>query len=147
MTSDQERKLLSPEEKTLVDLIAVHCTPIPLTAAQRVAFDQALTERIARRTRVFFLRPAAAVVATACAALLFWFAAPYQWPFLLDGGEQSGTGKVAREDMLSSAGEATLLTYAYDSPEFYGDEDNGDEESFLPDEYEALAVAFAIPGA
>jgi hypothetical protein len=147
MTSDQERKLLSPEEKTLVDLIAAHYAPPPLTANQRVAFDQALTERIARRTRVFFLRPAVAVVATACAALLFWFAASSQWPYFLDDGEHPGIGEIAQEEMVPSAGEATLLTYAYDSPGFYGDEDEGDEESFLPDEYEALALAFAIPDA
>lgn len=146
MTADQEGKLLSPEEKEFVNRLAAHYTPPPLTPAKRFAFDRALEEQMARRARVSFFRPAA-VMATACAALLVWFAARYQGPYSSQEGEQPGAVVATREESPPSGGEATLLTYAYSDPEFYGDEDDGDEESFLPDEYQALAVAFNLPDA
>jgi hypothetical protein len=145
MTSNHEGKLVSPEEKTVIDRLATHYAPTPMTSARRVAFDRALAERITRRTRVSVLRPVA-VVATAWAAVLIWLTA-YHGPHSPNGGERPATGVVAREGAAQPAGEANLLTYAYYSAEFYDDEGEGEEEGFLPDEYEALVSAFALPDA
>jgi hypothetical protein len=61
--------------------------------------------------------------------------------------EQPGTIVIAREGATHPEGEENLLTYAYYSSELYGDESEEEEESFLPDEYEALVSAFALPDA
>jgi len=143
MTSDHESKLLSPKEKAFVDRLATHYAPTPTTPAQRITFARALEERIARRARVSFLRPVA-VVATACAALLMWLAAPYQGTHLPNEVEHHGAIVVERESTVHREGEENLLTYAYYGPEFYEDEDEGEEVSFLPDEYETLVSALAL---
>jgi len=145
MTSDRENKLLNAEEKDFVDRLAIHYAPTPMTPAQRIAFDRALEERINRRAPVSFLRPVP-VVATVCAALLILLTVPYLPTPSPNGMTQPGTVGPAREGATSPEGEATLLAYAYYSEEFYGEESEG-EEDFLPDEYEALALAFALSGA
>jgi hypothetical protein len=147
MASDHDGRPLSSEEKAFVDRLATHYTPAPMTAAQRTAFARALEERLARRTRLSFLHPFA-VVATACAAFLLWFALPYQGTRAPDRVESPGAGVIAREGAVTSADKENLLTYAYYGRDFYGDEnDDDEEESLLPDEYEALATAFALPDA
>jgi hypothetical protein len=147
MASDHEGKLLSSEEKTFVERLAASYAPTPMTAAQRTAFGQALERRLARRARMSMLRPVA-LVATACAAFLMWLAGPYQGTRIPDGAESPEAVSVAGEGTVPSADEENLLTYAYYSSDFYDDEnDDEDEENLLPDEYEALAAAFALPEA
>jgi hypothetical protein len=141
---ERERKLLSPEEKAFIDHMAIYYAPLPMTPAQRVAFDRALEARLVRQARVYFPRPVA-VLATACAALVLWLAAPYLPLHSPDGMKQLGAPAVSREGTTPPTDEATLLAYAYYSDEFYGEESEKEQESFLPDEYEALAVAFALP--
>jgi len=145
MTSDHESKLLNSEEKEFVQCLATHYTPSPMTLAQQVVFDRALEERIAHRAHPFFFRPIA-VITAACAALLLWFTVPHQSTEVLQGEKQPGTVAVTRGNTTPPESEEELLTYAYYDPDFYGDEnDEGEEEGFLPDEYEALVSAFALP--
>lgn len=144
MTSHSESKLLNAEEKEFVQRLAAHYTPTPMTLAQQAAFDRALEERITRRARPSFFRPVA-LVATACAALLIWFAVPRQGTDV-SHRQQPGTVAVATENPTQPESEDELLTYAYYDPDFYGDEsDEAEEEGFLPDDYEALVSAFALP--
>jgi hypothetical protein len=146
MTSSHENKRLSAEEKAFIDHLAAQYAPSPMTPAQRVTFDQKLAARIARRTHFSLLRPGA-VVATACAALLLWLTMPPQGPDAPEERAQPNTLVVVGEDATSPAGEENLLTYAYYSPEFYEGDDEEEDESFLPEEYEELATAFASPDA
>jgi hypothetical protein len=146
MTSDQENKLLSPEYKKFVDRVANIYTPTPLTPAKRVAFDRALEERLARRIHAPFFRPAA-IVATACAVLLMWLILPHRDTNFSNKEQEPKTVAVTEEEVATPAGEATLLSYAYYNSELYGDESDGEEDTFLPDEYEALVTAFALPDA
>jgi hypothetical protein len=120
-----------------------------MTPTQRAEFDHTLEERLSHSARASFLRPAA-VVATACVAVLVWFTMQRQGAFLPGGEPSSGIAIVAQGDTTTDTEEATLLTYAYYDPEFYGEEseeDSEDDEQFLPDEYEALATALAFPDA
>lgn len=146
MTADRENMRLTPEEEKFVKQLAVQYAPAPLTPEQRAAFDRALGERLACRVRAPFRR-SVAIVAAACAALLLWIAVRDHGPSAPAGKEGPGTVVAGKGEGPPSAGEATLLTYAYDSADFYGDDGEGDEENFLPDEYEALAAAFDLPGA
>jgi hypothetical protein len=138
MTSNHEHKQLSAEEKAFVDHLA--------TPTQRFTFDQKLAVRIAGRTRFPLLRPGA-LVATTCVALLLWLTMPRQGLEAPEEKAQPDTLVVVEEDATSPAGEENLLTYAYYGPEFYEDDDDVEDESFLPDEYEELATAFASPDA
>jgi len=140
----RESKLLSSEEKVFIERVAAYYAPPPMTPAQRAAFDRTLEARLVRRARVSFSRPVT-VLATACAALLIWLAVPYLSTHSLDGMKQ--LGPVVAPEGTTPRGEANLLAYAYYSDEFYGEEGENEQESFLPDEYEALAVAFALPDA
>lgn len=144
-TDERESKLLSPEEKAFIEQVAAHYAPPLMTPAQRAVFDRALEARLVRRARVSFSRPVT-VLATACAALLIWLAVPYLSTHSPDGMKQPGP-VVAAPEGTPPRGEANLLAYAYYSDEFYGEESEKEQESFLPDEYEALAVAFALPDA
>jgi hypothetical protein len=144
MASNHENKRLSAEEKAFIDHLAAQYAPSPMTPPQRVTFDQALAERIACRTRFSLLRPGA-VVATACAASLLWLTMPYRSSEAPEEGPQPGSLVVVEERATSPAGEESLLTYAYYGSEFYEDDSEGEDESFLPDEYEELTTAFASP--
>lgn len=146
MTTDQEKKPLDHEEEEFVTWVATHYAPEPLAPAKRAAFDRALEARLARRARAPFRWSAAGVV-TACTALFLWVAVRNHGPVVPAGGENPRVVMAGREESPSAADEATLLTYAYDSAEFYGDDDEEGEENFLPEEYEALAAAFDLPGA
>lgn len=145
MTSHYENKPLNAEEKEFIQRLATHYTPAPMTPAQQGAFDRDLEERITRRARPSFFRPAA-VITTACAALLLWFTVPHQDTGVLQGEKQPGSVAVTRESTTPPESEEELLTYAYYDPDFYGDEnDEEGEEGFLPDDYEAIVSAFALP--
>lgn len=141
MGVDREKQLLSAEEQTFVEQVATHYLPTPLTATQRAAFDRALEERVTRRVRPSFLRPATMVV-TVCAAVLLWFGTSYYSIYSEDEARQVET----RSQTENTAGDknASLLTYAYYNDELYGDEADGGEEDVLPDDYEALATVFVL---
>lgn len=147
MSAKREPNVCSPEEADFIHRVADLYAPPPMTPTQRTAFDAALEKRLSRGARVSFLRPVA-VVATACTAVLVWFTIQRQSVFLPTGAPSSEVVIVAPEDATTGVEDATLLTYAYYDPEFYGeesDEDNEEDEQFLPDEYEALATALAFP--
>jgi len=114
-----------------------------MTLAQRAVFDRALEKRLSRATHAFFFRPAA-FAATACAAVLIWFAMTHQGKSLLERNSPSGSTTVATETAGEGQEKATLLTYAYYEDEFY-DQDSGEEDQWLSDEYETLSTAFDFP--
>jgi hypothetical protein len=149
MSTKRESNVLSPEEKDFIHRVADLYAPPPLTPTQRTAFDRTLEKRLSRGARASFLRPAA-VLATACVAVLVWLTMHRQSVFLPSGEPSPEATIVAQEDAAAGTEETTLLTYAYYNPEFYGEEseeDSEDDEQFLPDEYEALAIALAFPDA
>jgi hypothetical protein len=146
MTSDHNKKLLNSEEQEFVERLTVHYTPTPLTSAQRLASDRALNARLARRARISFFHPFP-VIATAVAVFFLWFSAPYRSAHKPTVGTPTPSENVASLDATQLDDDDNLLTYAYYNSEFDEDENEGEDTSFLPDEYEALDSAFMFPGA
>lgn len=143
MTTDRGERSHTDGTDVFIARVAAHYTPPPLTPAQRIAFDRALAERIARRRQIAFRRSLAGLTAATCGAALLWIAthsfdpvAPMQprESVVIEGVE----GLAADETML--------LVLADDSVELSGDDGNGGEEDFLPPEYTALAAALDLLG-
>ena len=140
MSTERENDGLHHQDAKFIHRLATHYTPPPMTPAQRNAFDRALTERLAERSHRTFLRPVAIGVSF-CAAALLWFTLLPQnvhWPVEKTAQETT----VARESAFSDE-DINLLTYAYYDQGFDGDDEDEEDESFLPDEYEDLDSAIA----
>ena len=145
MPSSDERTNLKPDDQRLIQHIARHYTPRPLSAAQRATFDRRLEERLADSSRLPFLRPASLIAAT-CAALLLWLTLPSQQasgPNFGDSTLPSAPTPLARDtsvtdmsDTQDTTSHSTLLAYAYYQSE--------SQDDFLPAEYIALADAFEL---
>lgn len=131
MTVHDETPRLTSQERNFVERLAQHYSPPPMTAVNRVAFDEALQSRLVRR------RPGTlkllAVAATA-AVLGTWF-------IVHNGAQPDFTGQkgigpqVLREiaDQRERVGDA-LLVLAFDEPNGF----DGDEG--LPEEYVAIST-------
>ena len=124
---DGERPVLGGEEKQFVEKLGAHYTPAPMTAAKRVAFDEALWARVERPGRRGFLI-ATAVVATAAA--LFWLLVV---PSLGPTGRQGVDVNAA----VAAAWEAELFL----SSDVSASADR-DESEMLPEEYQVIASVF-----
>jgi hypothetical protein len=137
MSADNEKERLIPEEQQFIERLATHYSPLPLTAARRKVLDRDLQERIAHRRPLFF-RPIM-LAATACASVFIWMATGnYRIGFL--DSQQAVTPRPQTEYAIDQE-DASLLLFAYDDTELYGDEADDEDENFLPDEYEALTTA------
>ena len=90
MTSPRdERAPRDGGEREFVDRLAAEYAPPPMTAAERLAFDEAIRARLERPRRRPLLIPAAA--AAAAAAALIWLAlSDSTGPIRLPGEEESG---------------------------------------------------------
>ena len=135
MSANHEQPRLTPEETNFIRRVATHYAPPPMTSAQRAAFDRALEKRLSRNAYASFFRPVT-VVAAACAAVLVWFGITHHGISILDKGSPSATTTVVTETTQEGEEKTTLLMYTYYEAEFE-DDDNGEDEQFLPDEYEA----------
>jgi hypothetical protein len=121
-----ERPLLDPTESEFVERVAEHFTPGPMNAAQRVAFDEALSARLQRSPRRWLLVPALGV-----AAALAWFVMTLPFgPDRLEGEEGPGAA-------LARSWETELFL----SSDLSASEDLDDGDA-LPSEYQAIASAF-----
>ncbi|MCS6925329.1 MAG: hypothetical protein NZ578_05440 [Candidatus Binatia bacterium] len=140
--TDHDERYHRDEAEAFIAWVAAHYTPPSLTSAQRVAFDRALAERIARRGQTTLHRSVVGIAAVSCATVLLWVAARSFDP-IAPTAEQPRESVVEEVDR-SAANEAALLVLAYDSAELYSDD--GEEENFLPPEYAALAAALDLPG-
>ena len=142
MPRQDREKNLSAKEQRFFDYLAKHYTPTPLTAARRAAFDRSLEARISHPTRPF-LRPGA-VLATAVATMLLYFALPYQdKPAPVREVQVAGLS-VPGNQFSSLEQEAALFGYPYPNSAFYTDWGEKEEEDFLPHDYIALAWALEL---
>ena len=125
-SSGDERPPLESADREFVDRLAENFAPRPMSAAERVGFDEALTARLRQPPRRWLLVPA-----LGAAAALMWLASTL--PFgadLLEGEEGSGAA-------LVQSWESELFL----SSDLSASEDL-DESDALPDEYLAIASAF-----
>lgn len=127
MTSTRdERPRLERGDEELVERLAAEYAPPPLSAAQRVAFDEAIRARIERPRWRRLLAPA--FVAAAAAAALVWLA-PSDSTDPIRPPEQEDSGVV-----FASSWEDELFL----SSDVSASEDRLESET-LPDDYLAIA--------
>ena len=132
MTVHDNTPRLTSEERDFVERLAKHYSPPPMTAAERVAFNEALQPRVSR-SRTWMLKPLA--VGAAVGVLGVWFVLHDAIESDLTG--QKGTGPQALRETAGqreTVGEV-LLALAFDEPNGF-DEDEG-----LPEEYVAISTA------
>ena len=129
MTSPRdERPVLDGAEKEFVDRLAREYAPPPMTAAERVAFDEAVRARLERPERRPLLVPA---IAAAAAAAALWFVLfDSTGPIRLPGEEESGA-------VVASSWEDEVFL----SSDLSASEDR-DESETLPQDYLAIAGVF-----
>ena len=137
MPSSNEREDLRPDERRFIRRMAEHYTPQPLSAAQRMAFDRRLEERLTDAARSPFLRPTSILIPV-CAALLLWLALPdfKDHPPLAPTPLARDAATAEMSDGQDTTSHPTLLAYAYYQSEA--------ETDVLPAEYIALADAFEL---
>jgi anti-sigma-K factor RskA len=131
--NERQRMDLDLEEHAFVARLAEHYAPSEMTPARRVAFDERLAARLARRSRWRVAVPAMAAVA---AAVLVWLAVPWS-----SGPTVPATPEVAA---VATNGEAATVFAAYDwftsaAPVDASDLGEGD---YLPDDYVAISEFF-----
>jgi hypothetical protein len=122
-----ERPVLGGDEKEFVEQLGARFTPAPMTAAERVVFDEALWSRVERPRRRGF---AIATAAVAAAAALFWLLVV---PSLSPPGRQ----RVDSNAAVAAAWEAELFL----SSDVSASADR-DESAMLPEEYQVIASVF-----
>lgn len=146
MSADQKNEGLSPEDALLIERLSAHYAPPSMTPARRIAFNRVLAERLTARPRNPLLRPVAVVV-SACATVLIWFTLlQHDAPQSPSGEGKAPEVAIARES-IPPLEEVNLLTYAYYSQDFDEEDEEGESDDFLPEEYEAFDSAIANPDA
>jgi hypothetical protein len=127
-SSHHKRPPLDAEAKEFVNRLAGDYAPPPMTAAERVEFDEALRARLERPERRPLLIPA---IGAAAAAALVWLAFSHSiGPTHPGGDEKSGAA-------IASSWEYELFL----SSDLSASADR-DESEVLPDDYLAIASAF-----
>lgn len=129
--SNDDTPRLTSEERDFVERLAEHYSPPPLTASERVAFDEALESRLSRRKH-WVLKPLA--VAATAAALGIWVL--FHNVTAPDLPAKKGTGpQVVLETPGQQEGVGdVLLTLAFD-------ESNGPvTDEWLPEDYIAISI-------
>ncbi|UCE85616.1 MAG: hypothetical protein JSU66_14980 [Deltaproteobacteria bacterium] len=122
--NDDGRPRLGREEQAFVERLGTHYAPTPRTPAERVAFDEALSARVERPRRGRLL---VATAAAAAAAALFWFVAvPSSGP---PGNGAAGAVAARWETELFLSSDLSAAAAR-------------DEGAMLPEEYQAIALAF-----
>jgi len=123
-----ERSPLEGAEREFVDSLAADYAPPPMSAAERVAFDEAIRSRLERPRRRPVLIPA--IGAAAAAALIGLVLSDSTGPIRLAGEKDSGA-------VVASSWEDELFL----SSELSASEDRDEGES-LPEDYLAIASVF-----
>lgn len=118
--TERDDAALAPRDRELVERIAGEYAPPAETPARRAAFGEALRARLERRRRPLWVP---ALVAVAAAGVV-WLALPSSSP----------PGPATLDP---AAWEYELLVSSDLSPS-----DDRDESRFLPEDYQAIAVAF-----
>jgi hypothetical protein len=126
-----ERPQQGGAEEELVERLASVYAPAPMTAAERVAFDEAIRARIERPERRPMRIPIIGAAAATAAAALVWFVLTESGgPIGSPGGEESGVAvAVSWEDELFLSSDL-------------GASEDRDESEILPDDYLAIASVF-----
>jgi hypothetical protein len=131
MTVHDDTPRLTSAERDFVERLAEHYSPPPMTAAERVAFDEALHSHVVRR-RTWTLNPLA--VAATAAALGMWL--------VVQNGtapDLTGQDETRLQTLRETAGQhetvgEVLLVLGFDEP-------NGqDGDEGLPKEYAAIST-------
>jgi hypothetical protein len=113
---------LTPEDRRLIDAIAEHTQPRPMTPARLAAFNRALERPAAWHVGLF--RPLAyAGAAVATAALALWIGGPVRAPSV-------------QTPVDADAGAALQALV---------DSDDADADAVLPDDYLMLASVLDVP--
>lgn len=131
MTSSRDNPPhMTPEERGFVERLAEQYSPPPMTASERVAFDEALQSRLSRRTSWRF-KPVAVAGMMAALALMFVLFNRME-PDLT--GQKETVSQAVREspDQRRAVGDV-LLALAFDEPNGF------DTEEWLPEDYVAIS--------
>jgi hypothetical protein len=126
-----ERPPQGGAEEEFAERLAAVYAPAPMTAAERVAFDEAIRARIERPERRPVVIPMIGAAAATAAAALVWFVLTQpDGPIGSPGGEASGVAVAGYwEDQLFLSSDL-------------GASEDRDESEILPDDYLAIASAF-----
>lgn len=147
MSDTPERHPDADADRRFAERLAAHYRPQPLDPAARTRFDATLRERLERRPGLPAWLP---VLASAAAALvLFWWA----WPAATPTNDAPESLPRVAVQVQAPTAPATQTPDAAASPALQDwsadvlladatDTGTPSEESYLPDEYVALAVAF-----
>lgn len=130
-----DRSDLSPETEAFVESLREGYAPEAPTPARAQAFDAELRERLEQPQRESWLRPA--LVTATIGALIGWLLMP---PAPDPTPAEQAPPRIASEAQLQETvadWEAELLS-ASEIEEFGA----GSDDSFLPDEYQAIAGVF-----
>lgn len=130
--SQHDMPELTSEEREFVEQLAEHYSPPPMTAAERVAFDEVLESRVSRRgIRARILTP----VAVAAAVVIFGV-----WFVLYNAIEPDFRAQEAAPPVLTETANQqeevgdVLLALAFD-------ESNGlDTDEWLPEDYVTISI-------
>lgn len=128
MTVHDETPRLTSQERNFVERLAQHYSPPPMTAVNRVAFDEALQSRLVRRRPGTLKLLAVAVTA---AVLGTWFVVHDRSQPNFTGIGPQGLREIAGQ--RERVGDA-FLVLAFDEPNGF----DGDEG--LPEEYLAIST-------
>jgi hypothetical protein len=129
MTSPRdERAPLEGAKEEFVDRLAEVYAPEPMTAGERVAFEAAIRDRLARPRRRPVLIPA--IGAAAAAALLWWV-----------GSQSVDSVPAPAGEKFAAVPAGSWEDELFLSSDLSASEDR-DESRTLPDEYLAIANAF-----
>jgi hypothetical protein len=131
MTSSRDNPPhMTPEERDFVERLAEQYSPPPMTASERVTFDEALQSRLSRR-RSWRFKPLAVAGMVAALALMFVLFNRME-PDLT--GQKETVPQAVREtpDQRRAVGDV-LLALAFDEP------DGFDTEEWLPEDYVAIS--------
>ena len=125
-----ETPRLTSEERDFVERVAEHYAPPPMTASDRVTFDETLQSRLARR-RAWMFKPLAVAGTVAVLALMFVF-------FNGIGPDFKGRNATGPQVFRETTGQReklgdVLLALAFDEP-------NGlDADEGFPEDYVAIS--------
>lgn len=121
-------------DRHFAERVSEHFQPEPLAPSERARFDAELRERIHGRRRAPIWAPA--LVGTAAALALLWWASPIAEPIPQSerASEVAASSQVDSASEIPSNWEAEVLLVGADAVVL--------EEAYLPDDYEAIALAF-----
>lgn len=128
--TDDRTTPLATEDLRLIETLRSQLDPGERSPSRRAAFVRRLEERLERRSPLPW-RPLALATGTAVLAAMLWLGLPAGLPDAVDSAAAGSSQSTPR-----------LLAYAYYETSCLGESEG--ENSFLSEEYEAIAAAFDV---